>query len=395
MSGDLRTTAASVVSWFLLNIAIGNLNGWILKHHGFSYPVVLTAVHMLCCWLLSAVCLVTILPPADPRPTPVGTVAKVRTLALAFCASVALGNIALRYIYVSFAQMVSAASPFFTMLLMGAMVGKRYSLAQYSAIVPMCGGVMMCTVGEINFHMLGFTAVVASTLLRGVKSILQGRLLTAPEERLDAMLLLYHMSRESLLPLGLYSSLVEYQAYYDPQLSGPGAPRLWGLVLLSGLVSFFLNLANFLVTKHTSAVMLQVLGNVKAARPPRPLSPAPCLSPPLQRLFTRAAVDTGRPLDPRLPPHLRQPRLRVERRRLRRNAGRRRRLQLLQIDGGGSDRRRVVLIRCRVKLSKTTAPAPRCGAAGTRATCDVATSLRARRAARPPVLAVKRYIQYR
>ncbi|EOD08723.1 hypothetical protein EMIHUDRAFT_258161 [Emiliania huxleyi CCMP1516] len=153
MSGDLRTTAASVVSWFLLNIAIGNLNGWILKHHGFSYPVVLTAVHMLCCWLLSAVCLVTILPPADPRPTPVGTVAKVRTLALAFCASVALGNIALRYIYVSFAQMVSAASPFFTMLLMGA-YGRQAILprASYSAIVPMCGGVYVCaTVGELYF----------------------------------------------------------------------------------------------------------------------------------------------------------------------------------------------------------------------------------------------------
>ena len=32
---------------------------------------------------------------------------------------------------------------------------------------------------------------------------------------------------------------------------------------LPGCVSFFLNLANFLVTKYTSAVALQVLGNVK------------------------------------------------------------------------------------------------------------------------------------
>ena len=78
------------------------------------------------------------------------------------------------------------------------------------------------------------------------------------------------MSRESLLPLGLYSSLVEYQAYYDPQLSGPGAPRLWGLVLLSGLVSFFLNLANFLVTKYTSAVALQVCGSPHPSTHPNP-----------------------------------------------------------------------------------------------------------------------------
>jgi len=32
---------------------------------------------------------------------------------------------------------------------------------------------MLCTAGELNFHALGFAAVVASTLLRGVKSILQ------------------------------------------------------------------------------------------------------------------------------------------------------------------------------------------------------------------------------
>lgn len=65
------------------------------------------------------------------------------------------------------------------------------------------------------------------------------------------------------MPLGAFSALMEYHAIYDPQLSNAAAPRLWLLILTSGLVSFCLNLANFLVTKYTSAVMLQVLGNVK------------------------------------------------------------------------------------------------------------------------------------
>jgi len=267
------------------------------EHSPLSVQVMLTAIHMLCCWSLSAIALATVFRPDDPRPVSRETVAKVRMLALAFCASVALGNIALRFIFVSFSQMVSAASPFFTMLLMRAMVGKKYSLSQYGAIIPMCGGVMMCTVGELNFNIIGFLAVVGSTLLRGIKSIMQGRLLTAPEDRLDAMMLLYHMyvlscgrgalrpellsdvrmaiprcrphwsfrirSRESILPLGAFSALAEYHALYDPQLSGAGSFRLWMLIVLSGLVSFFLNIANFLVTKYTSAVMLQVLGNVK------------------------------------------------------------------------------------------------------------------------------------
>ena len=38
-----------------------------------------------------------------------------------------------------------------------------------------CGGVMMCTAAELNFHPVGFGAVIAATLLRGVKSIVQQR----------------------------------------------------------------------------------------------------------------------------------------------------------------------------------------------------------------------------
>ena len=255
-------TVLIIFTWFLLNIVINNLNGWILKTHGFAYPVTLTTVHMICCWALSGGCLLSVMRPTDPQPTSAATLRKVRMLSLAFCASVACGNIALRYIFVSFSQMVSAASPLFTMLLSAAMVGKRFSRTAYLSTIPMCGGVMLCTAGEVNFHVLGFLAILASTLLRGIKSILQARLLS-PEERMDALTLLYHMSRASIAPLGLYAALGEYPALNDPHLASADSFRLWLLILTSGLISFLLNVCNFLVTKETSAVTLQVLGNVK------------------------------------------------------------------------------------------------------------------------------------
>jgi solute carrier family 35 protein E4 len=246
----------------VLNIVIGNLNGWILRD-GFSYPVLLTLVHMVCCWALAGLSLITVMRQPDARPAQARAIAKVRRLSLAFCASVACGNIALQHIYVSFAQMVTAAGPLFTIMLMYTMTGKRYSKEAYASMIPMCGGVMLCTAGEGNFSFLGFAMVVAATLLRGVKSIIQGRLLTAPEDKLDSLTLLYHMSGCSIAPLGFYAAIVEYPALYDPRLRHDGALRRWSLVLLSGFVAFFLNLCNFVVTKRTSAVTLQVLGNVK------------------------------------------------------------------------------------------------------------------------------------
>lgn len=92
---------------------------------------------------------------------------------------------------------------------------------------------------------------------------MQQRLLTSPEEKLDSMSLLYHMAGPSIVILSLFSAATEHAAFHEERLYTREATRLWGLIVLSGCVSFFLNLANFLVTKYTSAVALQVLGNVK------------------------------------------------------------------------------------------------------------------------------------
>ena len=221
--------------------------------------------HMVVCYALAAISLDTCMRPAEQKRVKKSSIKKVRVLSLAFCASVACGNIALKYIYVSFAQMVTAAGPLFTIMLMYVMTGKRYSKEAYAAMVPMCGGVMMCTAGEVNFHWLGFLAVVAATWLRGVKSIIQGRLLTEPEDKFDSLTLLFYMSQESIVPLGVYVALFEHGWVFDPALWNPmaGAYKRWALVFASGVVAFALNLCNFIVTKQTSAVTLQVLGNIK------------------------------------------------------------------------------------------------------------------------------------
>jgi drug/metabolite transporter (DMT)-like permease len=234
----------------------------------------LTTIHMIVCWVCSGLALQS----AAFRPKPGTTVSpalrrKVAGLALAFCQSVTCGNVALRFIYVSFAQMVTAASPLFTMVLMYLATGKRYSRLSTFSMLPMCGGVMMCTAAEINFHLVGFSAVIAATLLRGVKSIVQQRLLTSPEEKLDSMSLLFHMSGPSVVILSLFSAATEYEALWEQRLYEPEAAHLWGLIVLSGCVSFMLNLANFLVTKYTSAIALQVRGNPNPSTNPSSRQP--------------------------------------------------------------------------------------------------------------------------
>lgn len=111
-----------------------------------------------------------------------------------------------------------------------------------------------------NFHAIGFALVLLATVTRALKSIMQGLLLGAPDERLDPVELLFHMSQRSAAALFVYALLAERGAAHDDRLRNG---RLWGFVVASSLVAFFLNVAQFLVTRATSAVTLQVLGNVK------------------------------------------------------------------------------------------------------------------------------------
>ena len=117
-------------------------------------------------------------------------------------------------------------------------------------------------------------------------------LLTEPDEKLDSITLLYYMSRSSIVLLGAFSAATEYDAWQDPLLwERRKTLRLWGLVWLSGFIAFFLNVANFLVTKYTSPVALQASAGPTRSRPPviRPW-PATSTSAPRAQVFGNVKV---------------------------------------------------------------------------------------------------------
>ena len=126
-------------------------------------------------------------------------------------------------------------------------------------------GIVLASNSEPLFHFFGFLVCVGSTAGRALKSVVQGILLTAEGEKLHSMNLLRFMAPMAagiLLPVTLYvegnvAAITAEKAREDP----------WILFLLVGnaTVAYLVNLTNFLVTKHTSALTLQVLGNAKAA----------------------------------------------------------------------------------------------------------------------------------
>lgn len=208
---------------------------------------------------------------------------KVAPLSVCFSLSVAMGNISLKYIYPSFNQMLGAMSPLIAVALAVVMERKHYNCWTWLSMPVICGGLALCSATEANFNLLGTAYAVGATVLRAVKSIMQGRLLQGGD-KMDSVTLLYYMApwaagflgvvamaSEGIEPLtlllrglGFLSSATPAGAIPAASGSATGGLNVLMLLVISGLNACLLNVFNFMVTSYTSPLTLQVLGNVKS-----------------------------------------------------------------------------------------------------------------------------------
>ncbi|KAJ9181071.1 hypothetical protein P3X46_009240 [Hevea brasiliensis] len=254
-----------IVLWYSSNVGVLLLNKFLLSNYGFRFPIFLTMCHMSACAILSYLSIVFF------KVVPLQLVKsrhqffKIATLSVVFCASVVGGNISLRYLPVSFNQAVGATAPFFTAVFAYLMTLKREAWFTYAALVPVVAGAVIASGGEPGFHLYGFIVCISATAARAFKSVLQGILLSSEGEKLNSMNLLLHMSPIAALVL-LPAALVMEPNVLEVILSlGRQHKYMWLLLILNSTMAYSTNLSNFLVTKHTSALTLQVLGNAKGA----------------------------------------------------------------------------------------------------------------------------------
>ncbi|GJN36227.1 hypothetical protein PR202_gb25067 [Eleusine coracana subsp. coracana] len=264
-------TAGLVASWYASNIGVLLLNKYLLSVYGFRFPIFLTACHMSACALLSCLAHAASVSSSSRSSSAAasarsrGQLARVAVLGAVFCASVVAGNVSLRYLPVSFNQAVGATTPFFTAVLAYAVAAKTEALATYAALIPVVAGVVIATGGEPSFHLFGFIMCVGATAGRALKTVLQGILLSSEEEKMNSMDLLRYMAPVAIVLLVPATLVMERDALGVVATLAREDPSFVWILLCNSSLAYFVNLTNFLVTKHTSPLTLQVLGNAKGA----------------------------------------------------------------------------------------------------------------------------------
>jgi drug/metabolite transporter (DMT)-like permease len=89
--------------------------------------------------------------------------------------------------------------------------------------------------------------------------------LTSEAEKLHSMNLLLYMAPLAALILLPFTLYIEGNVFAITIEKAKSDPFIVFLLIGNATVAYLVNLTNFLVTKHTSALTLQVLGNAKAA----------------------------------------------------------------------------------------------------------------------------------
>eukprot|EP00438_Fugacium_kawagutii_P025885 Skav233695 [mRNA] locus=scaffold1927:304383:322906:+ [translate_table: standard] len=170
-------------------------------------------------------------------------------LSICFALSVAMGNLLLGNCSTG-----CSMSPLITVLLAVAFQKKRFSVKTWLSLPVICIGLAICSVKawELNFNALGAFYATGATVLRSVKSLIQGRL--GDQGTKESV---YYMSPMSAL--WLFILMLFMEDGYESCIVLLSCPSM-----AKGLNACLLNIANFLVTSYTSPVTLQVLGNVKS-----------------------------------------------------------------------------------------------------------------------------------
>lgn len=261
---DASTTRAAfaILSWYATNIFTVVLNKYLFQMINFTFPLTLTAIHMIVCTFGSLIVLRLI------KVVPLITIERKKLishlvpLAGIFCINIILGNISLRWIPVSFMQTVKSLVPAFTVLLQVVVFKQFSSKMIYVSLIPVVGGVALASFTEVNFQIIGFMAALTASLTTSIQSIVSSMILTGPM-RLDSINMVYYMAPISfliILPAALYYELPGLIQYDHTEY---GLNYVATVLVLSGAVAYLLNICTFFAIKSTSPLTFTVFGNLK------------------------------------------------------------------------------------------------------------------------------------
>ncbi|XP_035672310.1 solute carrier family 35 member E3-like [Branchiostoma floridae] len=236
------------------SISIIFLNKWIYVNVGFP-NISLTLVHFVITFLgLYASQLANVFNPKSLL------LWKVVPLSLTFCGFVVLTNLSLQNNSVGTYQVIKCMTMPVIMFIQTKFYNKTFSMKVKLTAVPITMGVFLNSYYDMKFNLLGSVYAGLGVLVTSMYQILVGA--KQQEFQVNSMQLLYY---QAPLSAGMLLFVVPI---FEPITGEHGLLQAWsyqalGMVALSGIMAFSVNLSIFWIIGNTSPVTYNVIGHLK------------------------------------------------------------------------------------------------------------------------------------
>jgi hypothetical protein len=256
-------SAAWLVLWMLFSGAVIIFNKWLYSKGGFPYPLALTTMHMVACFVVFGTIRqfapgslrTAVMPDADvviPWPE---YFRKFIMISVFYAIALGAGNLAYLYSTVSFIQMLKPVNSVFASIAAFA-IGVEVPTFSHTIIVSIIAmGIIIATGTSTEISMLGAGLQLMSSTSEGCRLALM-QSITSSNLKLDPVTTVFHFSFASSVLLGLATFVLEWPLKLD-NLSTKS------ILVINAALAVLLNVLVATVIKKTSAVVFALSGVVK------------------------------------------------------------------------------------------------------------------------------------
>ncbi|XP_045754848.1 solute carrier family 35 member E2B isoform X1 [Mirounga angustirostris] len=180
-------------------------------------------------------------------------------------ATVVLGLVSLKNVAVSFAETVKSSAPIFTVIMSRMILGEYTGLLVNLSLIPVMGGLALCTATEISFNVLGFSAALSTNIMDCLQNVFSKKLLSGDKYRFSAAELQFYTSAAAvtmLVPAWIFMDL--------PVIGRSGKGFSYSqdvvlLLLMDGVLFHLQSITAYALMGKISPVTFSVAGTVKHA----------------------------------------------------------------------------------------------------------------------------------
>ncbi|XP_072758053.1 solute carrier family 35 member E2A [Anoplolepis gracilipes] len=249
--------------WYVFSGCTLFLNKYILSYMEGD-PTILGACQML----MTAICgLIQMYFPcgmykASPRlMRPPGFYKHMTLVGCTRFATVVLGLVSLNYVAVSFTETIKSSAPLFTVLISRYLLGEYTGLYVNLSLIPVMGGLALCSINEISFDLRGFIAAMATNLTECLQNVYSKMLISGDNFKYTPAELQFYTSLASIvvqIPVSIL--LVDL-----PTLEHSLSFKLFAAFLLNGVFFHFQSITAYVLMDYISPVTHSVANTAKRA----------------------------------------------------------------------------------------------------------------------------------